>query len=534
MAHSEASLKRQKVAELRELLTLLGGEPAKQTKPNLIDSILALQGEEVDSAVVAVAVAVADTTAENKRKRVGSTEDAAPKKPKADDYLANVAVAPAPAPAQVAVEVAESVLQPVQPVQPLQPLQPVHPPPKAHLPQAPPQQQQQQQQQPDLQQTVFEPPLRNILKTNAISVDDKSRTWSTRIFNNSPKQQTIWGSTEPPFFSPSATQSANYHEYQKQSLANISVYNNNINFKGPNAVPTMQSGYNNSGAQGRGGYGGIRTMPGAMATGVVAVTECPLADDVIHEKMMAREAARYAKDYSAADNIREELRQAGIYVDDKARTFKMPDGRIFPRPDLNGSVSDRAQFSTESGHFGGNYVAPANRQQQQSASMQYMPGEGGEVAGGAGAAAAAAAGAGAGAGATVAVGQQQQQQHQQHQQQPEAGYHQQQGYGGHQNYAMQTGQVYQAGFQSSVPAYGHPMYAQQYQQYQQSKTATQQHQQHAQTAASLGYSQYTQPPQQDQHHQQQHHQQQHHQQQQQQHGYAMQQQQAYNYQPPPK
>ena len=127
MAHSEASLKRQKVAELRELLTLLGGESAKQTKPNLIDSILALQGEEVDSAVVAVAVAVADTTAENKRKRVGSTEDAAPKKPKADDYLANVAVAPAPAPAQVAVEVAESVLQPVQPVQPLQP---VHPPPR--------------------------------------------------------------------------------------------------------------------------------------------------------------------------------------------------------------------------------------------------------------------------------------------------------------------------------------------------------------------------------------------------------------------
>ena len=121
MAHSEASLKRQKVAELRELLTLLGGESAKQTKPNLIDSILALQGEEVDSAVVAVAVAVADTTAENKRKRVGSTEDAAPKKPKADDYLANVAVAPAPAPAQVAVEVAESVLQP---------LQPVHPPPR--------------------------------------------------------------------------------------------------------------------------------------------------------------------------------------------------------------------------------------------------------------------------------------------------------------------------------------------------------------------------------------------------------------------
>ena len=116
-------------------------------------------------------------------------------------------------------------------------------------------------------------------------MDDKSRTWSTRIFNNSPKQQTIWGSTEPPFFSPSATQSANYHEYQKQSLANISVYNNNINFKGPNAVPTMQSGYNNSGAQGRGGYGGIRTMPGAMATGVVAVTECPLADDVIHEKV---------------------------------------------------------------------------------------------------------------------------------------------------------------------------------------------------------------------------------------------------------
>jgi len=156
MAHSEASLKRQKVAELRELLTLLGGESAKQTKPNLIDSILALQGEEVDSAVVAVAVAVADTTAENKRKRVGSTEDAAPKKPKADDYLANVAVAPAPAPAQVAVEVAESVLQPVQPV---------HPPPKAHLPQAPPQQQ--QQQQPDLQQTVFEPPFLPTLSREA-------------------------------------------------------------------------------------------------------------------------------------------------------------------------------------------------------------------------------------------------------------------------------------------------------------------------------------------------------------------------------
>jgi len=165
MAHSEASLKRQKVAELRELLTLLGGESAKQTKPNLIDSILALQGEEVDSAVVAVAVAVADTTAENKRKRVGSTEDAAPKKPKADDYLANVAVAPAPAPAQVAVEVAESVLQPVQPVQPLQPVQPVHPPPKAHLPQAPPQQQ--QQQQPDLQQTVFEPPFLPTLSREA-------------------------------------------------------------------------------------------------------------------------------------------------------------------------------------------------------------------------------------------------------------------------------------------------------------------------------------------------------------------------------
>ena len=64
-------------------------------------------------------------------------------------------------------------------------------------------------------------------------------------------------------------------------------------------------------------------------------------DSHIFDLVMAREVVRFAKNYKEADRIRIELKTFGVIVDDKARTVRMSDGRVLPRPDAPERANER-------------------------------------------------------------------------------------------------------------------------------------------------------------------------------------------------
>eukprot|EP00966_Prymnesium_polylepis_P280560 6482236-Prymnesium_polylepis.1 len=57
-----------------------------------------------------------------------------------------------------------------------------------------------------------------------------------------------------------------------------------------------------------------------------------LPSDYIAQRLLERELARAAKDFTSGDQIREELQQAGVSIDDGARTWRCADGRSGARP----------------------------------------------------------------------------------------------------------------------------------------------------------------------------------------------------------
>ena len=62
-----------------------------------------------------------------------------------------------------------------------------------------------------------------------------------------------------------------------------------------------------------------------------------MADNDIIAKLVEREVARSTRDFGTADRIREELRAAGVMIDDRARTWRTMDGRGGIRPDARGN-----------------------------------------------------------------------------------------------------------------------------------------------------------------------------------------------------
>ena len=69
----------------------------------------------------------------------------------------------------------------------------------------------------------------------------------------------------------------------------------------------------------------------ALAT----ITGGPVPDYVIHNALVQREEARLARDFGAADRIRNRLRQHCIFIDDGTRSWEGPGGRTGKRPDAS-------------------------------------------------------------------------------------------------------------------------------------------------------------------------------------------------------
>lgn len=93
-----------------------------------------------------------------------------------------------------------------------------------------------------------------------------------------------------------------------------------------------------------GEFSGVQAVPGgapmaiygAPMQGGVAVALQPggtLTNEQINERLLAREQARVAKQFHAADAIREELRAHGVLIDDRTRSWRASDGRTGARPD---------------------------------------------------------------------------------------------------------------------------------------------------------------------------------------------------------
>ncbi|GMI61136.1 hypothetical protein ScalyP_jg7145 [Parmales sp. scaly parma] len=58
-----------------------------------------------------------------------------------------------------------------------------------------------------------------------------------------------------------------------------------------------------------------------------------LSDNEVWSMVMAREVQRCAKNWVEADRIRLELSKDNIQINDSDRTYTMPDGRVFTRPE---------------------------------------------------------------------------------------------------------------------------------------------------------------------------------------------------------
>lgn len=95
-----------------------------------------------------------------------------------------------------------------------------------------------------------------------------------------------------------------------------------------------------------GGYGGGYGAPAGGAAPAGA-----MADNDIIAKLVEREVARSTRDFGTADRIREELRAAGVMIDDRARTWRTMDGRGGIRPDARGNFEAPPQ--QQYGGYGG-------------------------------------------------------------------------------------------------------------------------------------------------------------------------------------
>ena len=81
---------------------------------------------------------------------------------------------------------------------------------------------------------------------------------------------------------------------------------------------------------GPGGYpgGGHHAPPGPIGHG-------PLSNDQIMALLAQRESARIGRDYPRSDAMRDELRNAGVNVDDRDKTWRAADGRTGTIPRVN-------------------------------------------------------------------------------------------------------------------------------------------------------------------------------------------------------
>ena len=75
----------------------------------------------------------------------------------------------------------------------------------------------------------------------------------------------------------------------------------------------------------QGGYGG--------GGGAAVAADGSISTDEINRKLTEREQFRMNRDFDNADRVREELRAAGVQVDDRERMWRHTDGRSGGRPD---------------------------------------------------------------------------------------------------------------------------------------------------------------------------------------------------------
>lgn len=75
-----------------------------------------------------------------------------------------------------------------------------------------------------------------------------------------------------------------------------------------------------------GGYDGGSTTAASFGS-IPTLTDGPLSDTQITQLLQDRETARATKKWDYADSIKASLRASGIDVDDKAKTWRSPDGR---------------------------------------------------------------------------------------------------------------------------------------------------------------------------------------------------------------
>jgi len=147
-----------------------------------------------------------------------------------------------------------------------------------------------------------------------VTVDDKSRSWRTEDGRSG-------GTDGPDFF-----------------------------------APADFSGGGGGGGGGRGGGGGgYGGPPMGGGGGGYGGPMRGMPDGQIMDMLVMREQARMNRDYQIADQIRNDLRSAGVHVNDAERKWTAEDGRAGPRPDARGNVEGWGQQggAPQGGGYGG-------------------------------------------------------------------------------------------------------------------------------------------------------------------------------------
>ena len=172
------------------------------------------------------------------------------------------------------------------------------------------------------------------------------------------------------------------------------------NLTGPDFFSLVGTPYADGG--GDGGAGGGGGAYGGAAMAAAALPPGAMPTETLFAKIAEREQARQARDYPKSDSMRDELRRAGVNIDDKTRVWTASDGR-------HGTISGgQARMAPPGIAAGGGNGAHAGGYGAPPPPMGGAYGYGPPPPGGGGAAAAAAAAAQQQA-AYVAYYQQQQQ-----------------------------------------------------------------------------------------------------------------------------
>lgn len=96
-------------------------------------------------------------------------------------------------------------------------------------------------------------------------------------------------------------------------------------------------------AQASGGLGGLATV---ISGGYPVVATTGPSNAWITNRLIEREKARIEKNYEEADKLRKLLRQNGIEVDDRDRSWTSRDGRRGPRPNHNDPMEEENEAAT--------------------------------------------------------------------------------------------------------------------------------------------------------------------------------------------